>query len=161
MLVIASRTSNRSCQVRTKRTITTSRENVVGAMFSLLNMRILLHRSLREMGERMCFMVRQCAWCLRLINNAGEPISVFPMPKRYDASHGMCRACGVRWMESVESSGPTGKEEPIDSQNGVMITPRPDEMASPMPLRRVLPAPEPLQPKEANDSVQPAELCFA
>lgn len=139
----------------------------MGAMFSLLNMRILLHRSLREMGERMCFMVRQCAWCLRLINNAGEPISVFPMPKRYDASHGMCRACGIRWMASMESGearespGAMGKEEFLDGQNGVMMTPRPDEMTPPLPLRRLLPAPEPLQSEEANDSVQPVELCFA
>lgn len=47
-------------------------------------------------------MVRQCAWCLRLINSQGEPISTFPLPKLYEASHGMCQSCGLLWMEAVE-----------------------------------------------------------
>ena len=110
-------------------------------------------------------MVRQCAWCLRLINDAGEPISVLPRPKRYDASHGMCRACGARWMASVEAveaeaAGPMGTEEALASQDGIMMTPRPDEMARPLPLRRVFPL-EPLQSEETNNTVQSAELCLA
>lgn len=107
-------------------------------------------------------MVRQCAWCLRLIDETGEPISGMPMPKRYDASHGMCRTCGMRWMASVESeaAGTMGTGEALASQNGIMMTPRPDEMMRPLPLRRVFPA-EPLQPEEANNEVQSAELCFA
>jgi len=43
-------------------------------------------------------MYRQCAWCLRLINRFGEPIST-PQPKRYELSHGMCLACGALWLE--------------------------------------------------------------
>ena len=46
-------------------------------------------------------MVRQCAWCLRLINSIGERTSVLPMPKIYEASHGMCRVCGASWLEAV------------------------------------------------------------
>ncbi len=46
-------------------------------------------------------MVRQCAWCLRLINNVGERTSVLPMPKIYEASHGMCQVCGASWLEAV------------------------------------------------------------
>ena len=46
-------------------------------------------------------MVRQCAWCLRLINSAGKRLSIFPVPKLYEASHGICGICGVEWMEQV------------------------------------------------------------
>ncbi len=47
-------------------------------------------------------MVQQCAWCLRLINNMGEHLSALPVPKMYEASHGMCRACGERWLATAE-----------------------------------------------------------
>jgi hypothetical protein len=46
-------------------------------------------------------MVRQCAWCLRLIDSAGERLSPLPVPKLYEASHGICGICGVQWMEQV------------------------------------------------------------
>lgn len=46
-------------------------------------------------------MVRQCAWCLRLIDSAGERISQAPLPKLYEASHGICGVCGTLWMEQV------------------------------------------------------------
>ena len=46
-------------------------------------------------------MVRQCAWCLRLINEVGERTSVFPMPKIYEATHGICKVCGASWLEAV------------------------------------------------------------
>ena len=49
-------------------------------------------------------MVRQCAWCLRLIDDAGERVSPSPLPKLYEASHGMCGICGTRWMEQVLGS---------------------------------------------------------
>jgi hypothetical protein len=49
-------------------------------------------------------MLRQCAWCLRLIDFAGERLSVQPLPKLYEASHGMCGACGTLWMEQVFDS---------------------------------------------------------
>jgi hypothetical protein len=45
-------------------------------------------------------MDRQCAWCLRLMNRFGEPISA-PQPKRYEISHGMCLACGALWLEQA------------------------------------------------------------
>jgi hypothetical protein len=46
-------------------------------------------------------MVRQCAWCLHLINSAGERLSSLPVPKLYEASHGICGVCGMQWMEQV------------------------------------------------------------
>jgi len=49
-------------------------------------------------------MVRQCAWCLRLIDDVGERVSPSPLPKLYEASHGMCGICGTRWMEQVLGS---------------------------------------------------------
>ena len=50
-------------------------------------------------------MVRQCAWCLRLIDSAGLRISSMPVPKIYAASHGMCQTCGALWLEDVVSNG--------------------------------------------------------
>lgn len=46
-------------------------------------------------------MVRQCAWCLRLIDSAGERVSQRPLPKLYQATHGMCCVCGTLWMEQA------------------------------------------------------------
>lgn len=46
-------------------------------------------------------MLRQCAWCLCLINEEGERISSLPLSKRYEATHGMCNICGIQWMEQV------------------------------------------------------------
>jgi len=46
-------------------------------------------------------MKRQCAWCLRLMNDVGEHISATPLPKFYDATHGICGVCGTRWMEQA------------------------------------------------------------
>ncbi len=45
--------------------------------------------------------VRQCAWCLRLINGDGEGGSMLPVPKIYEATHGIWRACTLRWLEGV------------------------------------------------------------
>ena len=56
-------------------------------------------------AEKGCgIMVRQCAWCLRLIDGAGERISPSPLPKLYEATHGMCGVCGTLWMEQVLGS---------------------------------------------------------
>ncbi len=55
-------------------------------------------------------MKRQCAWCLRLMNNAGEHLSPGPLPKLYDATHGICAVCGKRWMEQA-----TGSEDVDDT----------------------------------------------
>ena len=49
-------------------------------------------------------MKRQCAWCLRLMNDAGEHLSPAPLPKLYDATHGICGVCGTRWMEQAMGS---------------------------------------------------------
>ncbi len=49
-------------------------------------------------------MKRQCAWCLRLMNNAGEHILPAPLPKLYDATHGICGVCGMRWIEQATGS---------------------------------------------------------
>ncbi len=53
-------------------------------------------------------MQRQCAWCLRLTDAClrltdafGEPTSALPVPKIYEASHGMCRVCATLWLEKV------------------------------------------------------------
>lgn len=51
-------------------------------------------------------MVRQCAWCLRLIDTEGGRISARPVPKVYEATHGMCLTCGEGWMEQfAEAQG--------------------------------------------------------
>jgi hypothetical protein len=56
----------------------------------------------------MTIMVRQCAWCLRLMNSVGERTSALPVPKIYEATHGICQVCGVLWLESVgEDTGKT------------------------------------------------------
>lgn len=46
-------------------------------------------------------MIRQCAWCLRQMDHRGERLSVKPLPKDYEATHGMCRACAIEWLEAV------------------------------------------------------------
>ena len=46
-------------------------------------------------------MQRQCAWCLRMMNGRGERISLQPVPKLYEATHGMCRVCGMYWLEQA------------------------------------------------------------
>ena len=46
-------------------------------------------------------MQRQCAWCLRMMNGRAERISLQPVPKLYEATHGMCRVCGMYWLEQV------------------------------------------------------------
>ncbi len=54
-------------------------------------------------------MKRQCAWCLRLMNSAGEHLSPAPLPKLYDATHGICGVCGTRWMEQAMGSQDTNE----------------------------------------------------
>lgn len=50
-------------------------------------------------------MVRQCAWCLCLINSIGERLSSSPLPKLYEASHGICSVCGTVWLaQAIEAS---------------------------------------------------------
>jgi hypothetical protein len=60
-------------------------------------------------------MVRQCAWCLCLIDCSGERLSSSPLPKLYEASHGICSVCGTMWMErAIENhtgQGPASQPE--------------------------------------------------
>jgi hypothetical protein len=69
-------------------------------------------------------MVRQCAWCLRLTNSQGEPISRFAMPKLYEATHVMCRNCGLLWMEAVEGENEGRARQ---TMGAIEATPQPEE----------------------------------
>ena len=66
-------------------------------------------------------MVRQCAWCLRLMNNEGERTSMLPVPKIYEATHGMCQVCGGLWLEQA-----LGNED-VSSQ---LVVPNQQEMVT-------------------------------
>jgi hypothetical protein len=61
-------------------------------------------------------MLRQCAWCLRLIDHVGERLSTQPLPKLYEASHGMCGVCGALWMEQVLTQAPSFYLEESDQR---------------------------------------------
>ena len=67
-------------------------------------------------------MVRQCAWCLCLINTVGERVTPQPLPKLYEATHGICRVCGAIWLEQVmetEALGtlPVPREEKVKTSS--------------------------------------------
>jgi uncharacterized protein YjiK len=36
------------------------------------------------------------------MNNAGERTSSLPVPKIYDATHGMCKECGALWLQEAQ-----------------------------------------------------------
>lgn len=61
---------------------------------------------------------RQCAWCLRLMDSTGERITTLPVPKIYEATHGICRACSTLWLEAVgkETGTSTVIERGIDGK---------------------------------------------
>ncbi len=63
-------------------------------------------------------MVRQCAWCLYLLDADGVRIAVLPLPPLYEATHGMCSVCGKLWMDQAQHSGTGGaaKQEALASQ---------------------------------------------
>ncbi len=64
-------------------------------------------------------LVRQCAWCLRLMNSRGERTSALPVAKIYEATHGICRVCGILWLETVgESNGNAGAMVISQSEDG-------------------------------------------
>ena len=56
-------------------------------------------------------MMRQCAWCLCLIDDTGERISPAPWPKLYEATHGICGTCGIQWMEQVMAADEASEVE--------------------------------------------------
>ena len=35
------------------------------------------------------------------MDNRGERLSLHPVPKLYEATHGMCRICGSYWLEQA------------------------------------------------------------
>lgn len=72
-----------------------------------------------EMTEKGCGrMVRQCAWCLYLIDSEGERISPTGLPKLYEATHGICSMCGIEWMEQVLATDEAaGRWQSGDSEN--------------------------------------------
>ncbi|GHO86662.1 hypothetical protein [Dictyobacter formicarum] len=90
-------------------------------------------------------MVRQCAWCLRLINSAGERLSPLPLPKLYEASHGICGICGMQWMEQViEAEGPLGalQRHEVEVTSGGYPDVEKHESITQMVLQLQEPAPE-------------------
>jgi hypothetical protein len=82
-------------------------------------------------------MVRQCAWCLRLINSFGVRTSVLPMPKIYKASHGMCQVCGASWLEAVgdfnSNGGIAALAQSEDERQRIGETMFPATPTSPLP----------------------------
>jgi hypothetical protein len=89
-------------------------------------------------------MVRQCAWCLRLIDSAGERVSQRPLPKLYEATHGMCCVCGTLWME--QATGPVG------AASSVVALTEPSSAASPTVTQLVLD----MQRREREKTLAPA-----
>lgn len=69
-------------------------------------------------------MIRQCAWCLRLIDSAGERVSLLPLPKLYEASHGMCGVCGTLLMEQAKQTPGTTGTQTLREQNESLVQPR-------------------------------------
>ncbi len=89
-------------------------------------------------------MVRQCAWCLRLINSRGERTSALPLPKIYEATHGICKVCGILWLEAVGgSNGNAGAMVISQSEDGRLHIECMEE--------RMLPAMSPVQENDAKD----------
>lgn len=67
----------------------------------------------KQMGQPM---QRQCAWCLRLMNENGEPIPSHALSKIYEATHGMCYECGERWVEDMISHGTCSGNEKMSAR---------------------------------------------
>lgn len=63
-------------------------------------------------------MVRQCAWCLCLIDAQGKRISSSPLPKLYEASHGICSVCGESCMEQITAQDTRRVKENNESYQG-------------------------------------------
>ncbi len=59
-------------------------------------------------------MQKQCAWCLRLMDSIGEPVSSIPVPKIRKASHGICKICGDLWLEkALQDTQPQAVTRPL------------------------------------------------
>ena len=87
-------------------------------------------------------MVRQCAWCLRLIDANGERISPAPLPKLYEASHGMCGICGKLWIEQVMGGRQRAQSVLPSISSSTLSTPEKAEKAA-----------EPDEPVQAIDDL--------
>ena len=61
-------------------------------------------------------MIRQCAWCLYLLDADGMRIAVLPLPSLYEATHGMCNVCGKLWMDQVQDGGVAERREISSAQ---------------------------------------------
>jgi len=44
---------------------------------------------------------------------------MFPLPKLYEATHGMCQSCGLLWMEAVEKQN-EGNDRPEGQTTGLL-----------------------------------------
>jgi len=66
-------------------------------------------------------MMRQCAWCLRLIDSKGKRVSQLPFSKLYEASHGMCDVCGVQWLQQMLGAS-EAQETPLQLHNDATNT---------------------------------------
>jgi hypothetical protein len=80
--------------------------------------------------EEVVFMERQCAWCLRLMDEFGEPVST-PQPKQYKISHGMCRSCGSHWLAQALLNT---VEQDVDKKKIVPVT---DVAAKDVPVTKL------------------------
>lgn len=61
-------------------------------------------------------MIRQCAWCLYLLDADGMRIAVLPLPSLYEATHGMCNVCGKLWMDQVQDDSVVERREISSAQ---------------------------------------------
>lgn len=62
-------------------------------------------------------MLHQCAWCLRLMNEHGEPIASRVPSKLYEATHGMCSECGEQWVADVMSLDKSGAYDEMSARD--------------------------------------------
>ena len=61
-------------------------------------------------------MLHQCAWCLRLMNEQGEPTASRALSKLYEATHGMCSECGEQWVADVMRLDESGEYQKMSAR---------------------------------------------
>ncbi len=66
-----------------------------------------------EQGESQ--ILHQCAWCLRLMNEQGDPIASRVLSKLYEATHGMCNECGEQWVADVMRLDESGEYQEMSA----------------------------------------------
>jgi hypothetical protein len=95
-------------------------------------------------------MVRQCAWCLCLINEAGRRVSPTPLPKLYEATHGICSVCGIVWMEQALTQAANPQKAKGNEEVG-------EEVVCEMPVSRrqvILALPEPMLQLQQESEIE-------